>query len=179
MAIIAILVGITIGVAGPIQKNAARKRAKVEIDAIELALENFKIDNGDYPNATQVGVPGSVYSGDPTGSGYTVASQQLFAALCGRSDYTLAPTTTVYFEARQGQVDNSTGGVSALVDPFGFPYGYFYDFSSSSGPGGQSKSLFNLVVPDIWSTANERDTPADTSNFIYYRWVTNWDNSAP
>jgi len=65
IAIIGILVGVVIGVGGNVRQKAAKSRAKAEIAAIELALERYKIDNGDYPNWPGIG-GSDVYTGNPS-----------------------------------------------------------------------------------------------------------------
>jgi prepilin-type N-terminal cleavage/methylation domain-containing protein len=181
IVIIGILVGIVLGVGGNVRKKAAASRAKAEISAIELALERYKIDNADYPDAMAATFPtssGTYYSGSP--NGYTAAGAILFTRLCGREKYTDLATagTPVYFEAKESQVGD-TAGNSYLVDPFGYAYGYVYN-AAPANPG-DPKSYYNEVVPDIWSTAGQTgtvksgsDTSASGSDNIYERWVTNW-----
>ncbi|MGF1678356.1 MAG: type II secretion system protein [Candidatus Methylacidiphilales bacterium] len=175
ITIIGILTGIVIGVAGNVQKKAATSRARAEISALDLALERYKIDNGDYPDAADIAVPTSptgYYSGNP--SGYQAAGRKLFTALAGRTAYSaLTPAgTPVYFEFKESQVGSPTVN-SYMVDPFGFAYGYHYDAASTG-----TKSFYNVVVPDIWSTSGQTTQPNATDNlYIYARWVTNWGSN--
>ncbi len=50
MAIIMILMGLVIGIAGASQRGAAEAKAKAQIGQIVLELEKFRGDNGRYPN---------------------------------------------------------------------------------------------------------------------------------
>ena len=62
IAIIAILAGLLLNTAGYIQKKGAMSRAETEIAALTVALENYKTDNGEYPQGTNVSgvnAPGS------------------------------------------------------------------------------------------------------------------------
>ncbi len=55
MSIIAILMGIVIGVSGSIQRNAAEAKAKAEIAGLMTEIELYKADNGQYPPSGTVG----------------------------------------------------------------------------------------------------------------------------
>ena len=184
MAIIAILMGLILGVGGTVQRNALRSRASAEIAAIELALERYKIDNGDYPSAPDIGTSGGTYNGDPNEAQYLIAGRVLFEALMGRTDHADTTTTGVrqYMELSPGQVRQDVSG-DYIIDPFGNAYGYYYKFDGDV-PGASStssRSLFNEVVPDIWSTSNNTlDTSTEasgTNHHIYLQWVTNWPNN--
>jgi len=174
ITIIGILMGIVIGVAGNVQKKAASGRAQAEISAIELALERYKIDNGDYPNADGITIPanpGEYYSGAPVN--YVTAGQDLFLELFGRALYSdeVEPGRTQYLEVKENQTFSSSGS-SYLVDPFGNAYGYVY-YATNLSPN--PKSYYNQVVPDIWSTAGDTtDSITATEEHLYLRWLTNW-----
>jgi len=182
MAIIAILVSLIIGIAGNVQKQAAKARARAEIAALETALERYKLDNGDYPDwqAATVNSDGTPYNGNannyPSGlvdSGATEGSRSLFEQLVGRRQYDSSATTGPnYIEIKQSQTGVS-GSDAFFMDPFGFAYGYAYE---SAPTGGNPKSTFNRVVPDLWSTSGETDDPADADDPIYLNWMTNWAN---
>ena len=59
IAIIAILAGLLLNTAGYIQKKGAMSRAETEIAALTVALENYKADNGDYPQGNNVNGTGA------------------------------------------------------------------------------------------------------------------------
>ncbi|MDX6766997.1 MAG: prepilin-type N-terminal cleavage/methylation domain-containing protein [Candidatus Methylacidiphilales bacterium] len=178
MTIITVLAGITIGVMGNVQKKAATSRASVEIAAIETALERYKIDNGDYPVANGIAITSNLYSSNPSNATYTTSGRTLFTALMGRSAYSATANATAYIELKEGQVGSLTTN-SYIQDPFGYAYGYFYDSAGNVNSVASAKSLFNQVVPDIWSTAGETGavtvTNDGSANYArYLRWVTNW-----
>jgi type II secretion system protein G len=103
IAIIGILAGLLLNTAGYIQKKGARSRAEAEIAALSVALENYKADNGDYPQATNVNGNNA-----PTANNFLLES--------------LRPTTgKVYFEFNKSMLSASN-----VVDPFGENYGYQY-----------------------------------------------------
>lgn len=199
ITIIAVLAGLTLGVTGNVRHKAAVSRAKVEISGIETALLRYKIDNGDYPEAQAVSLtdpsatffPNTPAVGNP--SNYKTAGKALFAALLGRTKYSdpidTANGKVQYLELKESQTELNSGA-SYIIDPFGYPYGYYYN---PVGIGGTStaptakKSLYNFVEPDIWSTAGETkeiENPYNADGSIqssvtdkmarYLRWVTNW-----
>lgn len=179
MVIIGILTSIIIGVAGNVRKKAAKNRAAGEIAAIDLALERYKIDNGDYPSFQGASISGGVYAGNP--SSYTTAGSNLFAAIVGRVTYSGTQDTTQYFEVKEGQT-TTTGGKSYLTDPFGYAYGYYYKYDGISTTTPNQKSQFNEVVPDVWSTSGETSNVSLTSTgdgksyARYLNWSANWPN---
>lgn len=195
VTVIAVLVGITIGTLGAVQKKAARGRAAVEIAAIETALERYKVDFGDYPEATSISTSGDVYAGNPSGYPGSNAAfngdgqvtsgtggRRLFAELMGRTAYTgtVDPNRTPYLELKEGQVGSKDAN-SYIQDPFGYAYGYFYNPAGLSASTPNRKSLMNEVVPDIWSTGGETG-PVDFTNTAsagygrYQKWITNWSS---
>ncbi|NJK92865.1 MAG: hypothetical protein HC904_14220 [Blastochloris sp.] len=211
ITIIAILTGLTLGAAKFVQDKAARARAQGEVSALELALERYKIDNGDYPNVAEItteaadGYSGLVATTDKSDyEGANVSMNQdgvissgsggrlLFAELMGRTQLTgtsgtkgvdlIANNRTQYIELKQNQVNKATSN-NFIKDPWGFAYGYFYD--ADGGVTGASntnaKSLFNEVVPDLWSTAGETKKATVTGSDAdekarYLRWIANWAN---
>jgi general secretion pathway protein G len=98
ITIIAILASLVLAVAGSIQNKGARSRTEAEIAAMGAALENYKADNGDYPNNS-------------------VANNS--AALVT----TLMPSSgKVYFEFKTKSLDANNN----FLDPFGSSYNYRY-----------------------------------------------------
>jgi len=174
ISVIGILAALTLGTGSFVQNKAAHSRAQGEVAAIDLALERYKIDNADYPEASDIGSPGDLYAADPTSPEYRIAGERLFQALVGRKNFDQAASssdTTQYIELKKGQ----TGGEnkSYIQDPFKNPYGYFYD------PTDTPKSLFNEVVPDFWSTSGKKTAAlkgSEEDKAHYLNWVANWPN---
>ena len=114
IAIIAILAGLVLNTASYIQKKGATSRAEAEMAALTVALENYKADNGDYPQGTNVNGVNA-----PASNSFLLNS--------------LMPTTgKVYFE-----FNKSMTNASNVVDPFGENYGYQY-------PGDEQRSGTNF-----------------------------------
>jgi prepilin-type N-terminal cleavage/methylation domain-containing protein len=185
MAVIVVLAALVVGVAGNVQKAAAKNRAKVEVAALEAALELYKIDNGDYPDWPGITPGTDIYPGNPSGydtqltNGTGDGNRSLFEQLVGRQTLdSQVRTGTTYIEVKQGQVGTS-GSNAYFVDPFGYAYGYYYNPAAVSPA---APSLFNRVAPDIWSTSGQTDTATPDSTgdedqyAVYLNWVTNWGN---
>ncbi len=104
IVIILILAGIILGASSGIRNKASRDRARVEIAALESALENFKTDNGDYPvNSSAAANAALVTSLMPASGG------------------------KVYSEFRRKSLDAANN----YLDPWGNLYGYQYPGSAS------------------------------------------------
>jgi prepilin-type N-terminal cleavage/methylation domain-containing protein len=66
MAVIAILAGLILSISGFVTKKAAMARAQTEISALGLACENYKTDNGTYPNLVPPATSGLTATGTST-----------------------------------------------------------------------------------------------------------------
>lgn len=188
VAVILTLMGLVIGAAGPVREYASKTRTLAEIAAIDTALESFNQDNGTYPIITSISVTGSVYNGEP--ANYQDASEELFQWLAkGRADAEAKGQGvvtswkeatpggyTIYYNPKRSQVGDPTGN-SYFQDPYQNPYGYYFDVDDTD-TGLDERPLFNKVTPDIWSTHDETETPADLQDSIYLRWFTNWGSSS-
>jgi general secretion pathway protein G len=126
--IIMILAGLVAGIARVALLKAHTSRAKAEVGALDMAVENFRVDKGYYPRH------------GPTRSDNVSNSGSLLAAL------TTGPRK--YFLPRPSQT-NVVGGVLCIVDPFGTPYNYFTNRATfdvwSYGPDLQSSDPTNRV----------------------------------
>lgn len=153
MAVIAILAGLVLSVAGLVQKKGARSKADAEVRAMAGALESFKTDNGGYPQAAPSDTLDPRTDLTPTTTTYYTAGLVLYRALSG--DYnadgrinatdgtfdtagnSLSPPPNPalgapksYFEFKQSMLGGPkingalSAGVQYLQDPFGYSYGY-------------------------------------------------------
>jgi prepilin-type N-terminal cleavage/methylation domain-containing protein len=183
ISIIGLLAALTLGGVKAVQDKAAKARAQGEIAAIEVALERYKIDNGDYPDGDQLTPTADLYPANYADNNYKAAGKDLFLAITGRSKYgDPSSGTTQYIELKKNQTYTDLDGKSYIQDPWGsvtvgHPYGYYYKSAGSVNGNVNAKSLFNEVTPDIWSTANKKTAAlngADKANYL--NWVTNWSN---
>ena len=148
LAIIVILAGIVIGVAGYAMKKGARTRAAGEISMISSACESYKSDNGSFPR--DIPTTGSSLTDSispksdfiPTAAKYAASSLFLYKELSGDkvNNSTAAATpdgipddgAQRYMKEFDPRILNATKDsstkvilqVNYLQDPFGFPYAY-------------------------------------------------------
>lgn len=157
VAVITILGALTINTAAFLNAKAARERARVEVQTIETALENYKVENGDYPrDAATTGALNPLDHYNPNSpvhrAAYIASGKTLYAALCpseGGKVYLTPPKGMIHPEG-------------FLVDPFGNPYGYSTDTEKS--PNGSIA---------VWSTGGRSVRP-DPANWDTSDWVRNW-----
>ncbi|MDD5351506.1 MAG: prepilin-type N-terminal cleavage/methylation domain-containing protein [Chthoniobacteraceae bacterium] len=114
ISIITILAGLTLSTVSYAQNKAARDLAKAEIAGLEVGLESYKADNGDYPRssnppgyddnaaealdaANNPGDPGSTGSPNAT---YAKATRALYIGLSG--DTNLDGNVTVAGDSTDG-----------------------------------------------------------------------------
>jgi prepilin-type N-terminal cleavage/methylation domain-containing protein len=182
ITIIGILAGLTLGAGGALRDKAARSRAAAELAAFDTALERYRVDNGDYPDARCVTVSGDLYGSDTfgyPGEAATVSGRSanvngsvkgdaagsggrfLFACLMGRRFYHQDGQPVAYpqyYEPKSSQVKTDGSG-DYFKDPYNNAYGYYYDAANQTRvSGNDQKSLFNMVEPDIWSTGGQLST---------------------
>jgi general secretion pathway protein G len=100
IAVISILAGLTIATVGGVQKNSARNKAKVEVEALSRAIESYKLDpdfNFTYPTAAN-----------------------LYSELTGQGPVN---RTKVFFEPPRSMVDTNSNP-RRFIDPWGKAYIY-------------------------------------------------------
>lgn len=199
VTVIVILMGLVIGVAGPVQESGRRSRAQAEVAALETALTRFEQDNGFYPNAASIGriQSDTFYNGDP--GTYLAASRALFLAVTGRqwlNSTHVATMRTQYMQVSPSQVPPNFHGTptstnidasafatysgtintgSYLVDPWGRAYGYYYAATPFGTPPTRH-SIFNVSLYDLWSTGGQTTNPGNTpaNAHVIRRWIANW-----
>ena len=164
VAIIGLLAGILLAAAGGVRNQAARSQAKTEIAALETALGRFQLDTGNYPHATNANPAQNNQS--PTA--YQGGSQTLFTNLMGRDKFSNAPSAGLkaYLDPKPTMVFTNTSSTNYFVDPWGYAYGYNWSTNTSSSP-------FTKSAPDLWSTAGQSGSGAQTNRS---KWICNWIN---
>lgn len=171
MVIIGILAGLVLGTAGYVRKKGATSRAEAEIAGLSLACESYKADNGIYPTeATTTEALNPRTSYNPTTSLYNNSSLYLYKQLSGDDDADASRSITgkVYFEFKPGMLTPSgTGAVTAMVDPFGYSYGYSTAGAADIVKTGSSSKGYNPTF-DMWSTAG------NTASSGTVKWIKNW-----
>lgn len=196
VTVIVILMGLVLGVAGPVQESGRRSRAQAEIAALETALTRFEIDHGFYPNAMGISrlAGDTFYNGDP--NTYLSASRALFLAVTGRQWFNSVDTATMgtqYMEVRPNQIVPGAAGSAGstnliasnfasysgaigqgtyLVDPWGRAYGYYFAATPFGTP--PRNSINNVTIFDLWTTGGQTTNPSASSPHILRKWIANW-----
>lgn len=197
IAIILVLAGLLLYIAGSANYKASTARAQSEIQAMSTALESYKADNGAYPRSSDTDAlnaqPAAASApADPstyTATG-TAASQYLYQCLSGYNG-----TTTYgkrYMEFKPGQLSTSTAAPTLtgtyVIDPFGLAYGYSTAnakeqdrVNSTTPPGTFNNAMGYNPTFDLWSTAGYANaggksypSGATTGAAAVALWVKNW-----
>lgn len=163
MAIILVLAGLVLGTSSYVHNKAARSRAEAEIAAMSAALENYKADNGVYPDA-----PATDARTDYDPASYQTSCLILYKALTGDADVNRQypdGSAKSYFTFKDNQLAPATGNVLYIQDPFGASYGYSTINASTNDPAKGYNPTF-----DLWSTSGTTGGNATDSA----KWVKNW-----
>lgn len=141
MAIIAILVGIVIGITGHTQDEASRRRAQVELMMFHGAIENYRSDTGGFPETVATDALDPKVHFNPAAPEYAAASLALYQALTGDvsspsdpgvSDGVPEEGAVGYLKsydprilmADKDPVTRKITRVHGFQDPWGYYYGY-------------------------------------------------------
>jgi len=182
IAIIAILAALTLAAASAVMKTAGRNRARSEIAAMTTALENYKSDNGIYPQADYFpqGTNGYIAAVPTTAGGYyQLSSELLYQSLTGQTNYGDIPPkassgTKIYMTFTKSQLGNNTAGAGGPIyiqDPFGNSYGYS---TGTNNAGTYSDIPFNGAgLFDLWSSGGDLSGTTTGTNV----WLNNWSGS--
>jgi len=188
ITIITILAGLTLSTVEYANKKAAMDRARTEIAGLEVALESYKIDNGDYPRSTgtsqtdmaadKLNAQTDLNATYVAGGKYQLASLALYEALSAdtNADRVISSAEKaagrVYFPFKPNMlyppspVGAAAVAVTGIADPFHNIYGYSTIGSSTTGTqaGGYNPTF------DIWSTVD----PKKSGTTPLATWITNW-----
>ena len=182
MAIIGILAALTIAAGEGVMSQAARSRGRTEIKAMGTALENYKADNGSYFQTNTFSGTNTYASTDGTVSGglYQEASQGLYQALSGKTNFEDVPTGGVktYFPFKANQLGNAnasagTAGSSStyIEDPWGNSYGYCTGDTNNPPqyPPNNGSGFY-----DLWATGGILSGNATANPTLTNSWISNW-----
>lgn len=156
ITIIIILAGLIIGGLGFVNEKQAREKAKVQINLLANALEEYKLDHGDYPPF-------------PNSSAGTGRTNALYRALY-LDGVTNPDQSKIYLpdldpgpankpSNKQGWIQGTGTGVT-ITDPWGNEYRY----RSAKGPTGSRNSSTQNPDFDIWSVGKDGRTNTDPNH---------------
>ena len=142
MAIIAILAGLILSIAGYAQKKAALARAAGEVKALCSACESYKADNGTYPRQALAGVSGTIPSDglDPKTNGNSIPN---------------TGSPTLYMQASLELYQALTSDTNSN------------GFAGAPAPAGTRNYLGEGIKPDMLGRST-MTSPVSTSNPVMY-----------
>lgn len=128
-------------------------RGQSDVAALSTALESYKVQYGNYPQAT-----------GPIGPNETANANILYLALVV-SNTAYNPEGKIFFEPYKGicASANYASTTNYFIDPQGLPYQYRY-------PGDPKKSGTNFF--DLFSYGKSRKTADEPAN--WESWIKNW-----
>ena len=143
ISIIVILSGLTVGGFAFVNQRQAKSQAKIQIGLLQLALEDYKSDNGEYPigrSSTGTGQTGNIYEAlFPSNSNEKV----YLAELDPKND-------------SQGWLGGQTSGTQLTIyDPWGTEYYY-----RCNDPARPTRSYSANPDFDLWSAGPDGKTNA-------------------
>ena len=162
------LTGLVLSTVGYARKKGARARGETEIAAMSAACENYKADNGVYPQqASSTDVLDARLSGNP--STYQTASLYLYEQLSGDISGTRNPTGKSYMIFKPNMLfpADQTQNVQYLQDPFGNSYGY----STIQAATQNTTKGYNPTF-DLWTTCTLTSSPPSAAD--QNQWIKNW-----
>jgi len=182
MGIIAILMALVISAGNALFIKAQRSRAAAEIQAMGVAAEAYKGDNGVYPQGdgnlgTNNSAATTVYTAqDGTGAEYQTNSWLLFSALSGQTNFTVAPVAgiKVYMSFKPNQVTTPANGYTYIHDPFNVAYAYGYSTGSPAGATSTFTPYNGSGFFDLWSTGGVTSSKYQANNSLTNAWICNW-----
>ncbi|MDP3850279.1 MAG: type II secretion system protein GspG [Luteolibacter sp.] len=157
ITIIVILAGLVVGGMGYVNEKQAREKAKVQIALLSKAIEEYKLDNGNYP--TPAGTSATdVKHKNGTGNTY------LLYKLLYLDGAATNPPGKIYLPEldpinnKQGWITGSGTSIT-IVDPWGQPYRYRVAVLSNGtkNPSAQNPDF------DLWSIGKDGLTKTGNS----------------
>lgn len=185
IAIIAILAAISIGIVKGVRERAGINRAKAELAILATALDAYKHQYGDYPQAGKS--TDSDVSVETTHATSSLASVRLFNALVGKLGPTMVDISgkgksfvdlgaLVLESSDENDIPASTGGNvnNSFVDPWGNRYLYYYKtVNSTDWPKSRGYILLSagpdgmLTEPDTTPTIDLKTTAVHNGDNVY------------
>ena len=173
VGIITILAGLVLTTFDYARKKSARARAETEMAALSAACENYKADNGVYPNNTGTGGTDGLDPSTTNLDDYKMPSRYMYGQISGDLDFNGTPDTgvrsymtfkpTSLLRDNMSNPPSSTNPVTAIRDSFGNSYGY----STAKAAHPSDAIGFNPTF-DLWSIADGAPGADQT------KWIKNW-----
>jgi prepilin-type N-terminal cleavage/methylation domain-containing protein len=202
IAIIAIISGMIISLAGLMTTKQNRAKAQGDITAMVSACEAYKTDNGGYPQDVPAGSASNSVTNDldprqdmnPSDAKYQKASVFLYKQLSGDENAngkidaseTGRKYASEFFKTSRFDVGfRNSGKITYLADPWGYSYGYStaglkaeQDYrveleTDANASRAANPPGFNPTF-DMWSTAGSTGPKSGTKDEERGKWIKNW-----
>lgn len=153
ITIIVILAGLVVGGMGYVNEKQAREKARVQVQLLSKALEDYKMDNGTYPATGN--------AADPSASN----TNTLFKALYWDGASDASGAKKIYLPEldpannKQGWT-SGTGQAATLVDPWGNHYRYRTAVNNTGAANSHSQN----PDFDLWSAGKDGKTRAGSGD---------------
>lgn len=151
ISIMVILAGLTLGLMGYVNQKQATQSARVQLGLLELALEDYHSENGEYP-----------LNGSDDGTGGTSLIQEtLFPPTVGEKVYLteLDPENDT-----QGWLSGSTGDID-ILDPWGVEYRYRTNHNGTVFAANPGFDIWSCGPDGVTNTGSNGDyDPEDPKN---------------
>jgi type II secretory pathway pseudopilin PulG len=197
VAVIIVLAGLIISVAGFVNTKAAREKALAQIKNYSLQSDAYKLDNGTVPQNADTDLLDARMHFSPVGGSsgtlYQNASRYLYSCLSGdldpalRPDYKPEAGNKVYYGFKRDELncqknaDGAIQSVNYIQDPFGNCYGYSTIGAKAENDYREKLKLDSSTARpdqpqgynptfDLWSTGG------GTTQSQAAKWVKNWGN---
>lgn len=180
--LVLVLVALGMGAVGYVQRRMAMSNARVQITAIEAALETYRSDWGFYPSST-------IYRNSRIGGAEATNNWLLYRAISGTCTgcskaYLKFPITQLRSNVLVPIVSGSTTGLALnICDPWGKPYVFYrspgtaFATASVGGMGYTVGGQMNLATFDLYSYGPDGYTFIPGILFTSWNspvWTTNW-----
>ena len=161
ITIIVILAGLVVTGMGFVNERQAKEKARVQIALISKALEEYKLDTGNYPAtadaATGVGQSAELFKAlyfDSDGDGAGNTDQKVYIA-------EFDPVTN-----KQGWTSGTASVTTKIIDPWGNEYRYRSAFAASAANAAPAPNPSTQNPDfDLWSSGKDgRSTPATATD---------------
>ena len=175
------------------RKTASTQIRLIEVKLNDFKLEHGFLPPATFVTGTppaDINTPGE-YNPDPTTDEYLRASRVLFLALTGKATFNSSetPLGKVYLEPTKNMVGapdeaaSTTSGDppdpilrktytehtfdsgSYFIDPWGNPYGYYFNPEND-----EWRAFMSPSSPDVWSTGSHTDSEPGSR----VRWIVSW-----
>lgn len=164
IVIIVILAGLVVGGLGYVNEKQARSKAQVQIALLSKSIEEYKLDNGQYPPTTNKAGAFTTAAGTSTSSilfdFLYFDSDRDSSGVPGDTDQKIYLPDLDPLTSKQGWTSGTASKTTKITDPWNNEYCYrsAKDAAGNANAGAQNPDF------DLWSMGkNGKTNPASTN----------------